>query len=106
MKSHVRAVAAVVWAFVLTGGIALTAASPASAAPTPPPWQPEANTFANGALSFYDSSGHLITGGSITDSPFAAYAQGSVASRTGDKVANIYFYTPTSSLPRAPGPVP
>ena len=99
MKSHVRAVAAVVWAFVLTGGIALTAASPASAAATPPPWQPEVNTFANGTLSFYDSTGQLITGGSTTDSPFVAYAQGSVAGRTGDKVASIYFYTPTSSLP-------
>lgn len=101
MKSRLRALATAASAVVLAGGVALVAASPASAAPTTPPWQPEAGTFANGTLSFYDGSGNPITSGSITDSPFAAYIQGSVAGRAGDKIASAYFYTPNSSL--APG---
>lgn len=98
MKLSRRALAGAVT--LVIGAAYLSTANPASAA-TAPPWQPEASTFATGTLSFFDSSGAQITGGSTTASPFAAYVQGSQTARAGDTVANLYFYTPNSTL--APG---
>ena len=52
-----------------TGLIALPVG--AQAATVSPAWQPDAND--RGAVAFYNSAGHVITTGSITDAPMAAY---------------------------------
>ena len=45
---------------------------PAAQAATPP-WEPDPN--ARGNVVFYDATGHVVTGGSIDDSPVAAFVQ-------------------------------
>jgi hypothetical protein len=48
-----------------------------------------------GSLTFYNSSGQVITGGSITDAPIAAYVEASTNDhRSGDTKATLYAYTP------------
>ena len=48
-----------------TGGAALAAA---------PPWEPDPSSI--GGLTFYDAAGNQITGGNVTDAPFATYVAG------------------------------
>jgi hypothetical protein len=79
---------------ILLGTVALVAPVAAHAS-SEPPWYPEAN--ATGSLTFYNSSGQVITGGSITDAPFAAYVEASSNdTRSGDTKATLYAYTPVS----------
>ena len=75
---------------LLTLGIA---AGPASAAGTPP-WEPDPDSV--GSLTFYNAAGQQITGGNLTDSPIAAYVEGSATVRAGDTVANLYGYLPVN----------
>ena len=82
---------------VLVGGSLLTAAvivAPPAGAATTPPWEPDANSA--GGLTFYNSSGTQITSGSVSDSPVAAYVQGSATIRSGDTKAALYGYLPVS----------
>ena len=78
-------------ALVAVGLTGFTAA-PAVASVTPA-WQPDANAV--GTLSFYDSAGHVITSGSTTSVPMAAYYRGSGGALTaGNNVANVATTTP------------
>ena len=86
---------------LLLGGSVLSSVSwlgtaPAGATSTPP-WEPDPGSV--GGLVFYNSSGQVVTGGSITDSPIAAYVQGSSTVRTGDTVATLYGYLPVNGQP-------
>ena len=71
----------------------------ASSASTVPPWEPDANSV--GALTFYNASGDVVTGGSLTDQPIAAFVEGTGTPRAGDTKATLYAYTPVSG--EAPG---
>ncbi len=97
---------------VAAGGTLIVGVSTASYADstTPPPWDTfsptdgatygsNANPAAYGAvggLTFYNSLGQQITGGS-TASPFAAFVEGSDA--TGGTKAQLYFAIPSASDP-------
>lgn len=90
-KSRDRWVLAIVGPLLL-GSITL-AAPLAAHASTEPPWYPGADSA--GSLTFYNSSGQVITGGSITDAPIAAYVEASTNDhRSGDTKATLYAYTP------------
>ena len=86
---------------LLLGGSVLSSVSWLGAAPagasSAPPWEPDPDSV--GGLVFYNSSGQVVTGGSITDSPIAAYVQGSSTVRTGDTVATLYGYLPVNGQP-------
>ena len=69
------------------------------AAAAPPPYEPDSG--ATGVLSFYDSSGNVITTGSVSAAPFAAYVGSSVAGRASDYKATLFGYLPNPAL--APG---
>jgi hypothetical protein len=102
-RNVVRTIAAAFMGCMLMGSAALTvgviaAPSPASAT-TIPPWEPDANSV--GGLLFFNSAGQSITGGSITDSPIAAYVEGTATVRAGDTKATLYGYLPV--LGETPG---
>jgi hypothetical protein len=86
-----RRVVAVMGALALGGGLILAATSNATAGTTPG-WEPDAQAI--GTITFYNSSGTVITGGSLDASPFAAYAVASHAGRSGDTQAQLYADTP------------
>jgi hypothetical protein len=86
-------IALVVGAFLVVG---VATRSTAHAAGTPP-FEPVGNPPQAGGLTFYNSSGQVITGGSITDSPIAAYVQGSVALNNATK-AELTGYTPVINV--------
>jgi Bacterial Ig-like domain (group 3) len=92
MNLRLRSIAVGASALAMAGGLAVVAAGPASAAGGPS-WQPEAKAV--GTLTFYNASGNPITGGNVTDSPIAAYVQGSTAD-TSHTVATLYAATPVS----------
>jgi len=76
---------------VLAGGGGAAFAGGGSA----PPW--ESAVSPNGYIQFYDSSGNVITGGSLSDSGLGAYAVASTADgRAGDSKATLYIYTPVA----------
>ena len=86
---------------LLLGGTVLSTvswlgATPAGAA-TAPPWEPDPDAV--GGLVFYNSSGTVITGGNVTDSPIAAYVEGTSTARFGDSVASLYGYLPVQGQP-------
>jgi hypothetical protein len=89
--------AATVVSGTLVAGLAGTAH-----ATTVPPWevaQPPATTPAVapdevGGLTFYNSSGQVITGGFITDNPIAAYVQGNTTLQSGATLADLNGFTP------------
>ena len=68
------------------------AASPATSPATAPPWEPDPDSV--GALIFYNSSGQVVTGGSTTESPVAAYVEGTKTLRSGDTKASLFGYLP------------
>ena len=79
----------------LTSGL-ITLGLPAgpAAAAGPPPWEPDPGAV--GGLTFYNAAGQQVTGGNLTDSPIAAYVEGSATVRSGDTVATLYGYLPKS----------
>ncbi len=87
---------------MLAGSAALAAgaitAPTSSAATSPrlsetaPPWEPDPDSV--GGLLFFNSAGDEITGGSITDSPIAAYVEGTNTIRAGDVKATLFGYLP------------
>ena len=89
--------AATVVSGTLVAGLAGTAH-----ATTVPPWevaQPPATTPAVapdelGGLTFYNSSGQVITGGNISDNPIAAYVQGNTTLQSGATLADLNGFTP------------
>ncbi len=82
---------------LLVGAIGLTqfaTASPADPVSSAPPWEPDASSV--GGLTFYDAAGQVITGGNTTDSPLAAYVEGTGIVRAGDTKATLFGYLPVS----------
>ncbi|MBV9592921.1 MAG: hypothetical protein JO147_03880, partial [Actinobacteria bacterium] len=65
----------------------------ASAAAAPEPWV-GTDPNAAGGLAFFDSSGHQITGGNLTDSPIATYVVGTTELRAGDSLATLSAVLP------------
>jgi Putative Ig domain len=90
------ALAILVGGGTLVAGLATAFSSPAGAS-TVPPWEPDPDAV--GALVFFNSAGKEITGGSINDSPLAAYVEGTATVRSGDSVATLYGYLPVSGEP-------
>jgi hypothetical protein len=79
-------------ALAISIGTLLTTTGGASAASVTPGWEPDPNAI--GSITFYDSSGNVITGGTLDSAPFAAYAVAGHAGRSGDNHADLYAYTP------------
>ncbi|MBV9872288.1 MAG: Ig-like domain repeat protein [Frankiaceae bacterium] len=88
-----RTAATLVLSTVAAGGVFASFAPSASAAGNPP-WEPDPSSA--GGLSFYDSAGNQIAGGSINDSPIAAFVQGATTLRAGDTKATLFAYTPVA----------
>jgi hypothetical protein len=99
MHSRLRVIAASVATALLASSVALIAAVPAQA--TGVPFTPDpVNSTAT--LTFFDAAGAPVTGGTVTDAPFATYAASSADLRTGGDVkATLYGYTPKNGI--APG---
>lgn len=81
-------------AFAAVSAGALAFASSAAAATTPP-WEPTAQAV--GTVTFYDSTGNVITSGKTDTAPFAAYAVGSVKPRSADNQTALLFANPDSN---------
>jgi hypothetical protein len=96
MKKLLRSLGAVAVVTVAAGIIAGFAGSAFAANP---PWEPDPNSV--GGLVFYNAAGQQVTGGNVTDSPIAAYIQGTATIRSGDTKATLYGYLPKSG--QAPG---
>lgn len=78
-------------AALAAAGTVAVAAGPAGAAT--PPWESgDANDVAT--LAFYDASGAVITHGSTSTAPFAAFVAASKDIRSGDTSADLEFVTP------------
>ncbi|MFZ0251252.1 MAG: Ig-like domain repeat protein, partial [Acidimicrobiales bacterium] len=98
-RTALRAVAAtalgtaLVISTVLVSGLFATGAS----ASTTPPWEPIGNPPQAGGLTFYNSSGQVITSGNITDDPIAAYIQGNTALQPAPTLVDLNGYDPTTS---------
>jgi hypothetical protein len=100
LRRTLNATATAAVAAMLVGSTALAIGmlvAPASSAAasnttTPPPWEPDPNSV--GALIFYNSSGTVITGGSVNASPVAAYVLGTSTIRAGDTKATLFGYLP------------
>ena len=84
----------------LVAGLAGTAHSA-----TIPPWevaqapatQPAVYPNEVGGLTFYNSSGQVITGGNVTDNPIAAYIQGNTALQPHPTLVDLNGFDPTQS---------
>jgi hypothetical protein len=81
----------------LAGGVAVAMFAVAGAASSAhataaPPWEPDGSSL--GGLTFYDASGHVITGGTLSSAPIAAYVVGGSVLRSGDTKATLYGYLP------------
>jgi Big-like domain-containing protein len=76
---------------VAAGSLIAGFAGSASAAGAPP-WEPNASSV--GGLTFFNAAGQQITGGNLTDSPIAAYVEGTSTIRAGDTKATLYGYLP------------
>ena len=78
----------------------LIVAGATSAHATAPVWEPTAESV--GTITFYDAAGAVITSGSTSTAPFAAYAVGSATVRAGDVQAQLLFANPDhTSIPGA-----
>jgi Bacterial Ig-like domain (group 3) len=93
MNRTLSSLAAVAVAAAASGGLLVGGATGAAAA-TNPPWEPDPSSV--GGLTFYNSAGAVIISGTITDSPIAAYVEGSTAVRAGDTKATLFAYQPIS----------
>jgi hypothetical protein len=91
MKRILTSVAGVAVAVLASGGLVAGFAGSGHAA-VPPPWEPDNSSV--GGLTFYNAAGAVITGGSTSDSPLAAYVEGSSTVRSGDKTATLQGYLP------------
>src|ERR1700723_517086 len=102
-RTSIRAVtatvlgAALVASSVLVGGVLATRAS----ASAPPPWEvgspPAVSPNEVGGLTFYNSSGQVITGGNLSDNPIAAYIQGNTALQATPTLVDLDGFTPTQN---------
>jgi hypothetical protein len=81
----------------LLSGLFALALPGTAGAQTTPPWEPDPDAV--GGLVFFNAAGQQITGGNLTDSPLAAYVEGTATVRSGDSVATLYGYLPISGDP-------
>ncbi len=96
MQVSPRRTAATLLAAVVATTVALALPAVPANADTPP-FEPGDSV---GTISFYDASGNVITSGSTSSAPFAAYAVGSAPIRAGDTQAGLFFANPDpNSLP-------
>jgi hypothetical protein len=98
MNKFVRSIALVATATVAAGSLAAGLGGTAFAAGNPP-WEPDAGSV--GGLVFFNAAGQQITGGNLSDSPLAAYVEGTKTVRAGDTKATLYGYDPVAGT--APG---
>jgi Big-like domain-containing protein/putative Ig domain-containing protein len=99
---------------LLRAGVALAATALASGtfvaglagnaqATTTPPWEtgspPAVSPNEVGGLTFYNSSGQVITSGTISADPIAAYVQGNTALESDGTKAELGGFTPVISSP-------
>jgi hypothetical protein len=111
MKKLFRALTTVA-ATALAGGTLVAGLAGTASAATVPPWEtaqaPATNpaVFPNelGGLTFYNSSGQVITGGNISDNPIAAYIQGNTALQPAPTLVDLNGYDPTTSGAPVPAP--
>jgi hypothetical protein len=96
-KSFRRSLAVLAVTAAASGSLVVGLAGTASAAGNPP-WEPVGGPDV-GSLSFYNSTGQQITGGNLTDSPIAAYVQGSTALHSGDTTATLFGILPVNGVP-------
>lgn len=83
------AVLAVAASVLVGGGVAYAAVTPG--------YEPDPN--AAGAITLYNASGAIVTGGSLSDSPMVAFAAASGAGRAGDTRAFLRVATPKAATP-------
>ena len=96
MRLSIRRALCGVAGAALAAGVLVGVPGVANAAVTPG-WEPDGNAL--GTITFYDATGKVITGGSLTASPAAAYAAasgpGAVAS---DTKAALFGYLPAQGV--------
>jgi hypothetical protein len=83
----------------LVAGIFSFALAGSASAAGAPPWEPDPDSV--GGLIFYNAAGHQVMGGNVTDSPVAAYVEGTSIVRSGDTVSTLYGYLPIAGQPTA-----
>lgn len=96
MRTRWTSVAAATAVLAGTVGFAVAVGTAASAATSPPPWEPDAS--ARGQITFYNASGAVIRSGSTSTAPFFAYAVGNKTLRAGDKDARIELAAPAPGV--------
>ena len=100
MRRLFRSAATVALAAV-AGGTLVAGLTGTAGASTTPPWEvgspPAVSPNEIGGLTFYNSSGQVITGGNISDNPIAAYIQGNTALQGSATLADLDGYTPTQN---------
>ena len=100
-RTTLRAVTTALLGATLVVSTVLVSAVFASSAgaSTIPPWEPIANPPEAGGLTFYNSSGQVITGGNISDPVIAAYIQGNtiLQGQTAATVADLNGFDPTTN---------
>lgn len=94
MKLHLRRAISSAAVLAIAGGIVAATASIASAATTPP-WEPDPNAL--GSLTFFNSSGQVVTGGSNLAHLFD-YAEASSAEPAGGTKAALTFAAPSPGV--------
>ena len=95
MKLSLRRAVSSISMLAIAGGVLAATASLANAATTPP-WEPDPNAI--GTLTFYNSSGQVVTGGSDLTHLFDYVAASSADPFAGTK-AEIGFAQPIPSTP-------
>ncbi len=90
MRIRIKSLVVGAAALVITTGALVAGGSPAFAAVTPG-WEPDNNAL--GSITFYNSAGTEITGGSLQD-PSSFYSVASGPGRTGDDRAQLRAGTP------------
>jgi hypothetical protein len=80
---------------VLVGAVLASSAG----ASTTPPWEPISNPPEAGGLTFYNSSGQVVTGGNTADPVIAAYIQGNTVlqNQTAPTLADLNGFDPTTN---------
>lgn len=76
--------------------VAGVGAGSARAAGTAPPYEPTSQAV--GQINLLDAQGMAVSSGSTTATPFATYAVGTAAPRTGDKVAALFACLPQEKV--------
>ena len=97
MKLNLRRAISSASVLAIAGGVLAATASIANAATTPP-WEPDAQAV--GTLTFYNSAGQVVTGGSNLSHLFD-YAVASSPDATLGTKATLTFAAPAPGVPTA-----